>query len=78
MGTTQEYIAAGRSAVREIELTGTVPITATVDLDTGQVTEVHIWDEEATMDPGPEGDQDYARALEIWDEEPWPAWEFGA
>jgi hypothetical protein len=62
----------------QVEITGTVPITLTVDLETGEVTEVHVWDEEATLDPAPEGDDEYARALEAAGDGDWPAWEFGA
>jgi len=61
-----------------LEITGMVPITVTVDLETGDVTEVHVWDEEAVLDPAPQGDQQYAAAVRAAEEGNWPAWEFGA
>jgi len=61
----------------ELQIAGTVPISVTVDLETGQVTEVRVIDEEVTLDPAPDGDRDYARAVEAAEDADWPAWEFG-
>jgi hypothetical protein len=42
---------------RVVDLTGMVPVTVKVDLDTEQVMEVHVWDEEVRVDkPLPDDD----------------------
>jgi hypothetical protein len=64
---------------KEIELTGKVPISITVDLETRRITEVHVLDEEAVIDlPRFEKDHEWIEAAEIAEEGAWPAWEFGS
>jgi len=76
-----------------VELTGTVPFTVTVDTDKREVLEVHVWDEESSLDDldsrSPQEwvnaqsstetltTDDILTAVEIAAEAVWPAWEFG-
>jgi hypothetical protein len=65
--------------VKQVELTGIVPITITVDLETRAVLAVRVWDEEVRLDPPPHDTPgEWVVATAIADEVGWPAWEFGA
>ncbi len=64
---------------KQVDLTGSVPVTITVNLDTHQVTEVHVWDEEVRVDsPLPDDDAAWPDAIDIAERVDWPAWKFGA
>lgn len=69
-----------------VDVPYTVPVTVTVDLDTGRVTRVVVCDEDATLArhellDTPEGeavsDDEAEQAVAIAENEPWPAWEVG-
>ena len=63
---------------REVDLTGTVPVTVRVNLDTNEVTEVHVWDEEVRVDaPLADDDPGWPEAIDIAERVDWPAWTFG-
>jgi hypothetical protein len=64
---------------RQVDLTGMVPVTVTVNLDTHKVTEVHVWDEEVRVDkPLPDDDVAWPEAIDIAEQVDWPEWKFGA
>jgi len=62
---------------REVDLTGMVPVTVKVNLDTHEVTEVHVWDEEVRVDsPLPDDDPAWPEAIDVAECVDWPAWTF--
>ena len=64
---------------RTVDLTGMVPVTVKVDLDTQAVTEVRVWDEEVRVDkPLPDDDPAWPEAIDIAECVDWPAWTVGA
>ncbi len=64
---------------RTVELTGAVPVSVTVDVETRTVTEVRVWDEEVRVDkPLPDDDPAWPEAVDIAECVDWPAWTIGA
>ncbi len=63
---------------RVVELTGSVPVSVKVDIDTREVVEVQVWDEEVRVDkPLPDDDPGWPEAIDIAEQVDWPAWRFG-
>lgn len=64
---------------RTVELTGMVPVTVTVDVESRTVTEVRVVDEEVRVDkPLPDDDPAWPEAIDIAECVDWPAWTIGA
>lgn len=70
-----------------IVVTGTVPISVVVDLETGEVERVVVEDDRSSWDSPPTGwdqdttgnptDEHFAKAIALADDAIWPAWQFG-
>lgn len=65
-------------------LTYTGPVRVHLDMDTGQVTSVHVMDDDLSLEPvvtnmsGGEVATRYRdQAISMADEADWPQWEFG-